>query len=99
MTEERCVVCERAGSESQRIENEETGEEVLICWECLRSRLRAKADASDERARRLLNRDAERFEWQVWSTETVLYLLPPIETPATSGQGTDAEPVVDVTHG
>lgn len=99
MSEERCVVCERADTDLQEIENEETGERLSLCWECLRSRLRAKADASDDRARRLLSRDAERFDWAVWSTETVLYLLPPIEAAPEPAEETDAEPVVDVTHG
>lgn len=97
MPEQRCVICEVAGTDRQEIEHEETGERVQVCLKCLRSRLRAKADASDDRARRLLVRDAERFDWQVWSTETVLYLLPHLAVePAEAG---DAEPVVDVTHG
>lgn len=97
MSEPRCVVCDRDGPDRQRLENEETGETVDVCWGCLRSRLRAKADASDDRARRLLARDAERFDWQVWRTETVVYLLPSMgDQPVTED---DAEPVVDVTHG
>lgn len=97
MTEQRCVVCDRVGPDRQRIENEETGEEVSVCWQCLRSRMRAKADASDDRARRLLARDAQRFDWTVWSTERVLYLLPPIETGAAEAEDSDAEPIA--THG
>lgn len=97
MSEDRCIVCECVGPDRQQIENEETGERVLVCWECLRSRLRAKADATDERARRLLQRDAHRFDWEVWSTETVLYLLPPIAERAE--QAETGETVVDVTHG
>lgn len=99
MTEQRCVVCDRAGSDQQRIENEETGERADVCWECLRSHLRAKADASDDRARRLLAQDAQRFDWQVWSSDTVLYLLPPIDGETTASPDNDGEPVVDVTHG
>lgn len=98
MTEQRCVVCDRAGPDRQRIENEETGEQVNVCWECLRSRLRAKADASDERARRLISRDAERFDWQVWSSETVLYLLPSLGAEQVADED-ETETVVDVTHG
>lgn len=96
MTEERCVVCERAGVDRQEIEHDETETRVSVCWECLRSRLRAKAPASDEQARQLLARDAERFGWQVWSTETVVYLLPELGIEAAAD---DAEPMVDVTHG
>lgn len=99
MPEERCVICEVAGTDRQEIENEETGEQVQVCWECLRSQLRAKADASDERARRLLARDAERFDWQVWRTDTVLYLLPRLAVESSEAEASDAEPVVDVAHG
>jgi hypothetical protein len=99
MTEQRCVVCERVGPDRQRIENEDTGEQVSICWECLHSRMRARADASDERARRLLSRDAERFGWHLWRTATVVYLLPPIEDASVEDAEGDPEPVVDVTHG
>lgn len=99
MTERRCVVCERSDTDLQGIQNEETGERVTVCWECLRSRLRAKADASDDRARRLLARDAQRFDWNVWSTEDVLYLLPPFEAETGRTEETDAEPVAGVTHG
>lgn len=99
MSEERCVVCDRAGSDRQEIENVETGEQVHVCWECLRSRLRAKADAQDERARRLLARDAQRYDWQVWGTDTVVYLLPRIGDAPEADEAGDAEPMVDVTHG
>jgi hypothetical protein len=99
MPQQRCVVCDRAGPDRQELENEETGERAHVCWECLRSRLRAKADASDPRARRLLARDADRFDWQVWSTETVVYLLPRLDDEAGQGRVDEAEPMVDVTHG
>lgn len=99
MTQEKCASCDRTGSNRQQIEHEQTGEQINLCWECLRSQLRAKAAASDDRARQLLSQDAERFGWQVWSSEDVLYLLPSLNTPKSDPAGDEAETIVDVTHG
>lgn len=99
MTQQRCASCDRVGSDRHEIEHEQTGERIAICWQCLRSKLRAKASASDERARQMLSEDAERFGWQIWSSEDVLYMLPPIEAAPSDAEGSDAEPIVDVTHG
>jgi hypothetical protein len=98
MTDQRCVVCDRSGPDREEIENQRTGEQVRVCWDCLRSQLRAKADASDERARRLLERDAERFGWQLWEADAVVYLLPPlVDEPAAAEE--DGQALADVAQG
>ena len=76
MIEAPCRSCLERGPDHVQLVHDSTGERMAICPRCLRSQLRMKADVGDQRGRGLLQGYAEEYEWHVWRSPNVLYLLP-----------------------
>lgn len=84
MTPQECCCCHVAGPRRLNLVHEPTGESLQVCWRCLRSSIRAKADARDARGAIVLGDYAAEYGWRVWRAGEVLYLLPsltPMEQP------------------
>jgi len=73
-----CRCCGMTGTQRASLVHEPSGGAIEVCLRCIRSSMRMKADLGDERGRSLLHAYAEEYAWQVWKTDHVLYLLPPI---------------------
>lgn len=85
MTTPRCNHCGQSEPKLQALAHLQTGEEQRLCVPCLRSMSRAKAASSDKRGRERLVKAAKRDGREVWGSDHVLYLLPPMaETPEPS---------------
>lgn len=77
MSEIECRLCHNGGPDKRELVRVDTGDSVVVCPTCLRTRSRAKAPRSDKRARRRLMEMAERNAQEVWGSEHVLYLVSP----------------------
>lgn len=95
MTIPTCNHCGRSEPEPQALVHPLNGEALRLCGPCLRAMARAKAAWSDERGRDRLVKAAEQGVQEVWRSDHVVYLLPPMaDTKAPSA--TQAEPSTPV---
>lgn len=95
MTTPRCSHCGQSELELEALVHPPTGEAQRLCVPCLRAMCRAKAAWSDERGRERLAKVAKQDAREVWRSDHVAYLLPPMaETKAPSRMRTEPSPAV-----
>lgn len=94
MTTPTCNHCGRSDPEPQALLHPPTGKELELCGPCLRAMARAKAARSDEHGRERLVAAAEEDAHEVWRTDHVLYLLPPLTEAEQRSQTQDEPPTV-----
>lgn len=78
MTIPRCSHCGQSELELQALVHPPTGEAKRLCVPCLRAMCRAKGPVSDQRGRERLVKAAKQDGQEVWRSDHVLYLLPPM---------------------
>lgn len=78
MTTPRCNHCGQSEPDLEALVHPPTGEAKRLCVPCLRAMAHAKAACSDERGRARLVNAADRDKREVWQSDHVIYLLPPM---------------------
>lgn len=78
MTTPTCNNCGQSEPKLEALIHPPTGDARRLCPPCLRAMARAKAAWSDERARARLVKAAKQEEQELWRSDHVLYLLPPM---------------------
>lgn len=92
MNPNTCHLCHHMGPRLRKLVQPETGEGLRVCVTCLHTTPQAKAAWSDQRGRQRLIKAAVNGTREVWRSDHVLYLMPPMAKPSASDAGTSPQP-------